>query len=90
MGAPVGNSNATKNRIWQQAILNALKKRSKSDQLEALEDLADKLIDSCMDGDITALKELGDRVEGKVAQCVNLGGQDDNPIKATLTVEFLK
>lgn len=68
MAAPVGNQYATKARLWAQAINRALEKRSKSDQLEALDDLAEKLLDLCAAGDLGALKELGDRLDGRPCQ----------------------
>ena len=45
--------------------------------------VADRLVQACMAGDIGALRELGDRVDGKAAQQVIMtgGGEGDNPIK---------
>jgi len=70
VGAPPGNNNGSKNRIWTLAIEKALKKRSKSDQMEELIELAEVLLDNCRDGDMVAIKELGDRLEGKPTQTV--------------------
>ena len=71
-GAPKGNTNAKgqlKPRIWQDAIRRALARREhgKPDRLNRL---ADRLLEKCEEGDIPALKEFGDRIEGKVAQTV--------------------
>ncbi len=74
MGAPVGNQNAAKAKVWHAAIMRALKKRSKTDQLEALDDIADKLIEACATGDLPALKELGDRLDGKASQPLEHSG----------------
>lgn len=74
MGAPIGNKNAAKAKVWHAAIMRALRKRSKSDQLEALDEIAEKLIDACATGDLPALKELGDRLDGKAAQSIALSG----------------
>jgi len=68
MAAPLGNQYATNARLWAQAIRKALLKRSKTDQLEALDELADKLIQLCHMGDLGALKELGDRLDGRPSQ----------------------
>ena len=78
MAAPIGNQHATKARVWTQAIERALNKRSKIDQLAAIDALAEKLLQKCDEGDMTALKELGDRLEGKPAQ--SIGGDPENPI----------
>lgn len=70
-GAPVGNTNAQKGKQWALAIDRALAKRSRVAKKEALDDLAEKLLAKCDEGDMTALKELGDRLDGKVTQTVN-------------------
>lgn len=78
MGAPEGNNNAGKNREWKAAIGRALTKRGLGDRAKALDDLAEKLLSNCDTGDMAALKELGDRVDGKVAQAI-IGGEGDDP-----------
>lgn len=88
MGAPAGNNNYRQGKLWTAAIVRALQKRSRTDQLEALDDLAEKLLKKCDELDMQALKELGDRVEGKVAQPI--GGADDlSPIRQSMTVDFV-
>jgi hypothetical protein len=77
MPAPIGNQNAAKAKVWSAAIARALEKRSKLEQKDALDDLAEKLLGLCDQGDLGALKELGDRLEGKAAQAIGLG-QDPN------------
>lgn len=78
-GAPLGNKNAARGKIWTHAIERALERR-KVEGVAVIDALADKLIDVCMDGDITALKELGDRLQGKAAQAIVGGGEDDPPV----------
>lgn len=80
MGAPVGNTNSANGRRWRQAITRALQKRSRSDSLEALDELAEKLLALCDQGDLQALKELGDRVDGKSSQSHEVSGPDGGPI----------
>lgn len=75
-GAPLGNKNAAKAKLWHGAIMRALRKRSKSDQLEELDRLANKLIDLCASGDLPALKEFGDRIDGKSHQSMDIGNPD--------------
>lgn len=81
-GGQPGNNNATKSKPWALAIARALAKRSQSlgAQRDALDDLAEKLLTQCDQGDMTALKELGDRLDGRSAQSVNLGDPDGNPL----------
>jgi hypothetical protein len=90
MGAPVGNQNAARAKLWTAAIMRALEARSsRLEQKNALDALAEKLLQQCDEGDMTALKELGDRIEGKAAQPI--GGADDLPaIDMNLKVLFGK
>lgn len=76
-GGQVGNQNARKGRVWTQAIERALEKRSRADQIEALDVLAEKLLAKCDEGDLGALRELGDRLEGKAATII--AGDSERP-----------
>lgn len=77
-GAPIGNQNAAKAKIWSAAIMRALENRSRLQQKQALDELAAVLLDKAAEGDMAALKELGDRLDGKPAQA--LTGDPANPI----------
>lgn len=81
-GAPLGNQNAAKGKMWQAAINRALEKRSRVDAREALDELAEKLLALADQSDLGALKELGDRLDGKPGQAVAIGGDPDGvPIR---------
>lgn len=82
MGAPTGNKNATKAKPWAEALNRALL----AEDGKKLRALADKLVDRALEGDVTALKEIGDRVDGKPAQSLTVGGDQDNPLAIT-TIE---
>lgn len=82
MGAPAGNQNATKAKVWTAAIERALQKRG-TKKINALDDLAEKLLANCDLGDMQALKELGDRLEGKPAQTVALGNANNEPFRVS-------
>jgi hypothetical protein len=75
MAAPVGNQNAKKAKIWEQAIKRALARKANSTVDKGLDALADKLIEAGMSGDPWALKEIGDRVDGKSVQQVEMDGE---------------
>ena len=79
-GAQPGNQNAAKGKRWQNAIDKALENRCKSDGQKALVEIATAMIDKCMDGDMTAIKEIGDRIDGKVAQALIHQGDEEHPI----------
>jgi hypothetical protein len=78
-GAPFGNQNAKRQRIWHAAIMRALETRDKSrvDGKKELDALAEKLLDLVATGDLAALKEFGDRLDGKPAQAVIHNGDDE-------------
>lgn len=79
MAAAKGNQYAAKERVWCIAINNALEKRgAKLGRLGALEQLAEKLLEQCDAGDMAALKELGDRLDGKAVQAI--AGDKDQPL----------
>jgi hypothetical protein len=67
MGAPLGNQNAKKdNRRWAEAINRAIAQ----DDGKRLREAAEKLLTLASEGDIQALKELGDRLDGKAVQSI--------------------
>lgn len=69
-GAQLGNQNAVHDKPWRRAIDRALRKRSRTGQMEALDEIADKFLESVMAGDMQAFKELGDRLDGRPHQTV--------------------
>ncbi len=76
------NDHRVKGKRWLQAINRALDKRSKAAGIEALDALAEKLLAACDAGDLGALKELGDRLDGRPAQVI--GSDPDNPFSVSL------
>ena len=71
-GAPIGNQNAAKGKRWAQAIDRALANRSPVSMTKALDELAEKLLMAADNGDGWALKELGDRIDGKPSQAIDM------------------
>ena len=89
MAAAQGNQYAARSKQWLMAIERALEKRSKGQsRVEALDALAEKLLSLADAGEIGALKELGDRLDGKAAQSLTVGGDADNPLLTELHVRF--
>lgn len=86
MPAPEGNKNSADGKIWRAAIRSALNKRSKSrhEMKEALDDLAERFLQECDNGNIPAFRELGDRLDGKPA--LEVTGADGGP----LTIEIIR
>ena len=77
MAAPFGNKNAVKNRPWAEVINRALIQGDG----QRLRSIAEKLLTLAENGDIQALKEVGDRLDGKPAQQVQLSGDADEPLR---------
>lgn len=90
-GAPLGNKNAARPRVWRDAIERALEIRTKSriDGKKEIDALAERLLDLVAAGDLAALKEFGDRIDGKPAQAIIGGESDDPPINHHHTVEYV-
>jgi hypothetical protein len=71
VGAPIGNQNARKERrLWGDTINRVLAQNDS----EKLRKAAETLVDLAMAGDVSALRELGDRVDGKPKQEVEHSG----------------
>ncbi len=93
-GAPKGNQNSAKGRLWRDAVNRALAKKGReiggdgSAIDRGLNVVAEKFIEACANGEAWALKDLGDRLDGKPAQAVEVSGRDGGPIetKAEWTV----
>lgn len=82
-GAPPGNSNAKRGTEWRDAIKRALdRKVSRSTKRAALDRIADKVVKLALQGDQFAIREVGDRLDGKSA--VILGG--DGPDGAIVLI----
>jgi len=78
MGAPIGNTNAQKaSRLWTDAITKTVHEVDPNcpDGYKKLRSLARKLIDKGLEGDTTALREIGDRLDGKAIQQIDLPDQ---------------
>jgi len=88
-GAPQGNHNAVKGKRWQAAINKALDNRCKSDGQKALVALAEKLLASAENSEGWAIKELGDRMDGRPPQALIHQGDEDNPVVIRKKARFV-
>lgn len=67
-GAPQGNNNAGRNKPFWRAIDRAIVQ----DDGKRLREAAEKLLDLAAAGEQWAVKELGDRLDGKPSQSIDL------------------
>ena len=85
--ANIGNSNSSKeNRIWG----NIIRKLAVQEDYKKLHAVANKLFEKAIEGDMAAIKEIGDRVDGKSVATTEISGLDGSPIPLGLHIEFVK
>lgn len=77
-GRPLGSKSATGGKPWTEAIRKAVMTGKN------LEKLAQSLVIAAQGGDIAAMREMGDRLEGKAVQTI------DANVKQTVLVGTLK
>jgi len=81
MAAAVGNQYAAKDRLWRAALVRALDRRAAGTVGPGeLDRLAGKLLDACGAGDLAALRELGDRLDGRPRQQIEASGPEGGPV----------
>lgn len=76
-GGQPGNNNGARGTIWRDAVIRALERRSRIKQRAEIDALADTLLDMALDRDLGALKEIGDRLDGKPKQQVSVDGPEE-------------
>ena len=85
-GAPEGNNNSSRdNRLWRNTINRAIK-QGDADRLRRI---AETLLQKAEEGEAWAIKELGDRLDGKALQGHEVTGTDGGPIENKWTVTFV-
>ena len=61
-------------------MLNIAIKQAHDEGRDKLRAVADALVDKAISGDVQAIKEVADRLDGKVPQGIVGGDEGDNPI----------
>ena len=80
MGRPKGSPN--KNKIYRQALMMEL--AAAGDNLAGAREIANVHIARCKAGDMQAIKEFADRLDGKVPQALT-GDDDGDPVRHVVT-----
>lgn len=84
IGGQPGNRNGAKGKDWQDALRKAMiqyeSKERGVEQGQALYKIATKVVEQALDGDPVAWQEIGNRMDGKPAQSVQLSGDEDKPL----------
>lgn len=77
MPAPIGNKNST---LEKREFANAIRRIAVQEDGKRLRAVVEALFTNAEAGDVQAAKEIGDRLDGKAAQQVNLAGADGEPL----------
>jgi len=75
MAAPTGNTNARKGKEWFDAL------RKECVQRDALAAIAKVVVEKAMAGEVWAIQEVGNRLDGKPSQAVEVSGADGGPLE---------
>jgi hypothetical protein len=69
-------------KICADAVHRAVKRRLETEEgkPQKIERLADNLVNLGLEGDMAALREIGDRLDGKAPMGIQHSGDPDNPI----------
>jgi hypothetical protein len=74
-----------RDKIYREALRLELADMSEGVDLKKLRQIARAHIEKAASGDMQAIKELADRLDGKPAQILDLSDPDSNPIKKIVT-----
>jgi len=88
MPGTIGNKNARRAKECRDALKYVLENSTYTGikKGQALRAIANKLVEMGLDGDMQAIKEIGDRLDGRPAQ--EIMGEDGGPLQAAITVSF--
>jgi hypothetical protein len=85
MGAPFGNANGAKQRMFYDKLRLVL-----TQEPHRLRKIAEQLVSKAEEGEAWAIKELIDRVDGKSVQAMTVANEDGSPLLAGIRVEFIR
>lgn len=83
MAAPKNPHPYKSEKEWREAIKRALGRVAEG-RPRALERVANKLIEKALEGDMTAIKEIGDRIDGRAVTPV------EAKVEGNITVEIVQ
>ena len=84
-GGQLGNKNGSHDKPWADAVRRAvLRSVSAQDKARKLDRLAERLIADGLEGNTVAIKEIGDRLDGKAPQSIT------GTMTANVTIQLVK
>ena len=82
-----GNKNSSKEkRIWG----NIIRKLAIQEDYKRLHAMAEKLYEKAAEGDLGAIKEVGDRLDGKAIATTELTGLDGSDLPLSIGLRFVE
>jgi hypothetical protein len=84
-GAPVGNQNAAKSRMFYDKLRLVL-----TTEPHRLRGIAEQLVSQAEAGEPWAIKEIIDRMDGKAIQATTIENADGSPLLGGIQVTFIK
>ena len=84
-GAPLGNKNAAKSRMFYDKLRLVL-----TQEPHRLRQIAEQLVSKAEAGEPWAIKEIMDRMDGKAHQAVSVENADGSPLLSGIQVTFIK
>ena len=94
MAGTIGNTNATTGKEWRDALRYEIAKigrKAKGDDaslLKGMRKCAAPVVKAAIAGELSAGKEIADRIDGKAPQSIDLSGSVEIPLSGT--VKFVK
>lgn len=88
-GAQPGNRNAAKGKEFRQALRRVLARRYNTVS-EGLEKVAELLLDAAEAKEAWAAKEIADRFDGKPAQAIIGGDEDQPPVNVKGVIDLVR
>ncbi len=61
-------------KLWRDALMVAIKRSGGDDPRPYIARIAERCVEMAANGDMQAIKEVGDRIDGKAAQQLTLDG----------------
>lgn len=77
-------------KIWADAVRRAVMRRLENveGKPQKIERLADNLVDLGLTGDVSAIREIGDRLDGKPKAQTEISGPDGSDVPVGITVSW--
>lgn len=69
-------------KLWRDALMVAIKRAGDDDPRPYIARIAVKCVEKALEGDMQAIKEIGDRLDGKAAQ--SLMTEADQPLQMVI------